>query len=254
MAVAQLRVVLVLIEDWLESVILPHELVQLRRAHRQNRDEIFDFDDLDVHNWLHIIDLDNLVELVNYREVSLAWLRHVAPMQDVAAGSTEKDLEQVVLEHLDVNRLDDHLVDRTISLLEVLRCEDVDSKNEVAIPVIVEEFGVADEETVGARLVDEHASDPGAHEMARVIHNLLAVSHGRCVLAQHLLADELVSRSEDPETIVLEGDLLVDRLRRWVPKCDVLHCERAIETHFLLGKAVFILGDDISGAESCARA
>lgn len=66
-------------------------------------------------------------------------------MQDAAICSAKQYFKQVVLEHLDVDRLDDHIIQRTtFTILEVSRREHVYPVDIVTVPVVIEELSLAD--------------------------------------------------------------------------------------------------------------
>ena len=151
MLVSKLWLVLILVKDRFKAIVSSHELMQLRRTYCQNGDQILDDYYLDVHNWLCILNLNKQVKLVDDLAITLSRLRHVATVQDVTAISSKQHLEEVVLKDFDVYRLYIHLVDGTTrSNFEMLGCEDIDPVNKVAFPVIIEQFCIADKETVHA--------------------------------------------------------------------------------------------------------
>ena len=80
----------------------------------------------------------------------------------------------------------------------MVRCEHIDSKDEIAIPMIVEKLRITDQEAVHACLIHEHFSYLCALQVRWVVHNLLVVAQCRATLSEHFLGYELVLRGEDP--------------------------------------------------------
>lgn len=101
-----------------------------------------------------------------------------------------------------------------------------------------------------AGVVDVHFTDLGAFQVSWVVDDLLGVALSDSSLAELFLGEELALLSEDPELVVLEADLLVHGLGRWVTKGHILHSERAIQTHLFRGEPVLVLDDDVGGAQT----
>jgi len=67
----------------------------------------------------------------------------------MSASGAKQDLEKVIFEDRDLYWLDDHLVNSvSLANFEVLFCENVDSRYEVAVPVVVENLCVTNEKAV----------------------------------------------------------------------------------------------------------
>ena len=251
MPVSQLRIVLVLIKGDLKAILCAHELVKFGWAHRQNRQEGFDRDDFDVQDRLTILILDHLNKRIDDLTVTLSRPGHVASMKNVTTCSSKENFKKQVVKRLDINRLDHHLADgAAASLREVLWCEHINSVNAVALPVIVVQLSVTDEKTVHACLIDEHFADFSALEVDGVIDDGLRVTQGRVVVAHLFLGEKLVLRGEDPQLVILEGDLSVHRLWTWITEGDIFHCEGAVETDLFGCETMLIFDDDVCGAKA----
>jgi len=226
--VAQILVVLVLVKDEAQAIVATHKLIELGRAGSDDRHKLVDFDDFDIFNGLLVLDLDHAVEFLNRAAIALLRLGHVAGVEDVTLTRASHDLEKGFLDDFDVDRLERHLGDRAaLAVIEVVLRKDVDPEN---VPMVVEELCVAQQDAVHARIVHVHLFYTRALEEDLVVQNLLRVTQGHVALAQLFLGEEFILCCEDPELIVLKGDLLVHGLRRRVAEGDILHSERAIQT------------------------
>ena len=93
MLIAQRRVVLVLVQYRPQTVICSDELIQFGWTDSQNRDKVFDLDDFDIHDWLHVINLNKAIEGIYRLAVAFTRLRHIAPMENVAVSGTKQHLK-----------------------------------------------------------------------------------------------------------------------------------------------------------------
>ena len=144
MRIAHIPVILVLVQNEPKTVIATHKLVKFGRAGRNDRHVFVDFDNLDILDRLLVFDLDDAVKLLNRAAVTLLRLSHVAGVQNVALTGASDQLKQVILDHLDINGLEGHVCDRcAVAVVEVLRAEDINPVDVVAVPVVVEKLGVA---------------------------------------------------------------------------------------------------------------
>lgn len=43
-------------------------------AYSEDREKLFDFDDFEIDNRLHVVDFDDLIEFIEYLDSSLKWI------------------------------------------------------------------------------------------------------------------------------------------------------------------------------------
>ena len=86
MLIAQLRIVLVLVQYRSQTVISSHELIQFGRTDRKNRDKVFNLYNFDIHNWLHVINLNKTIEGIYNLAVAFTRLCHITPMENMTVS------------------------------------------------------------------------------------------------------------------------------------------------------------------------
>lgn len=56
------------------NLCIANKLMEFGGAYSEDREKLFDFDDFEIDNRLHVVDFDDLIEFIEYLDSSLKWI------------------------------------------------------------------------------------------------------------------------------------------------------------------------------------